>query len=989
MILNRTLPVVFFLFFISMAVQAQTNDCTILLGPDITVCNNATFDLNPNGNQSGTYTWVGPAGLSCYNCPSPTVSGLITGMYTFIGTIQTSQCTKSDTIKITVVNGQQPKYNIANDQPICKGMSVALGGTPFANTFYQWTSSPPGLLSSQPNPSVTPPATTEYFLIAFNTSCPYVSVDSVLITVVDPPALNVRGDTSICNGESIVLGSTATEPGVNYAWTPTDGSLNSNTIANPLATPLQTTVYKLVATKSICMEMRTVTISVVNLNLDFNVDDTSHICLGTSLPISATLNPPGGAINWSPLAGLTISGGGTVVEANPTTSTWYTAQTAVPGCIRTRSIYVAVDSLPENLGIQPIDTTICLGAAAILSSPAFDSASYPDISFHWYPPLGQKSPDSLYHLTVQPNQTTTYFRATANGACRDTVSATVHVIVPPPMQIMPADTFVCAGGSMTLNAVYSPFITNLSWSPSTFLSCTECGTTIATPSNTTTYTISGTFQGCPVSASTVLNVRNPPVIQFPADLQICLGESLTLNQVADPAVTYYWTSTDPGFVPTNNPQPVVAPTQTATYTVQANNGCQSQSQVTVLVTSATLELSNDTTICKNFSAILTAEGSLPGTYQWSSGQTGQSVVVTPSQTTIYTVTYTYGDNCSLTGQVTVNLSGIGPEITFPADDKICPGENVLLNSTGTPGATYSWVSDPPGFTSSLATPQVSPNQSTQYTVTASLGNCTITKEIDIIAFNATLTMPPDVTICRGEEVSLIANGSLSGTYDWSSGQSTAIIDVSPSNNTTYDLVYTYGDGCTLEGAVQVTVKDSFSLKIISDPDTNRINLGDPLSLMGIIAPSQNLSAFQFQWLENGTETVGTTDAIQLVPVTEDSVISYDLIAIAPNGCQERVRATFTIVLPLVVVPNAFTPNKDGVNDLFRMKVIEGSAIVQSMEVYDRWGTKVFSSVEPQPSWDGTFEGKEAPSDVYVYVIRWQRGDGALQPPLIGDIVLLR
>jgi len=979
-----------FLSFFWTASQAQTNnDCTIILGPDVTVCNNATFTLNPNGNPNGNYTWTGPAGLSCYNCPSPVVSGLTTGVYTFIGTIQTSQCTKSDTIKITVINGQQPKYSISDDKTICKGATVSLGGAPYPNTFYQWTSVPPGFISSQSNPIVTPAGTTEYFLIAFNASCPYVSVDSVLITVVNPPALDVQGDTAVCNGESVVLGATIPENGVSYSWTPNDGSLSSDTVANPVATPSQTTLYKLVATNSVCMEMRTVQVSVVNLDLSLNTGDTAHVCRGSSLLVKATLNPPGGVVGWSPLTDLQVNPGGLSATASPSSSMLYTATVTVPGCTRVRSVWVAVDSLPENLSIHPSDTTVCAGAEVFLRSAPYNAAGFPDMTFRWFPPQGQVTPDSLYGIIVKPAATTDYLRVTTNGVCVDSAQAKVQVIVPPDLHVEPADTLICIGGSVQLKAVYSPGIFNIQWLPDTSLSCLLCENPVATPSDTTTYTVSGTYQGCPASASATVLVKKLPIIQFPADLQLCLGESLTLNEIVDTSATYNWTSSDPNFTPTNNPQPVITPAQTATYFVQADNGCQSQGQVTVGVTGATLEASNDTTICKNFSATLTASGSVPGTYEWSSGQSGQSVLVTPAQTTTYTVTYTYADNCKLTEEVTVTLSGIGPEIAFPNDVELCPGENITLNTASTPGATYSWTSSPAGFTSSDAMPLVAPGQTTKYTVTATLGDCKITKDVNVIVYNATLALPDDITICRGEKVGITANGSLSGTYLWSSGDSTATIEVSPANNTTYDLVYIYGDGCTLDDAVKVTVKDNFSLKIVSDPDTNRINLGDPLSLMGIVSPSQNISAFQFQWLENGTKNVGNTDAIQLVPSTSDSTITYDLIAVSPNGCTQQVQAKFAIVQPLVVVPNAFTPNNDGVNDIFRMKVIEGSAIVNSMEVFDRWGKKVFESKDPQPVWDGKSEGKDAPSDVYVYIIRWQRGDGALQPPLIGDVSLLR
>ena len=986
----------FTLFFLLLSTfwtgaHAQTNDeCDIDLGPDVTVCNNATFTLNLNGNPDATYTWTGPAGLSCYNCPSPVVSGLTTGVYSFSATQQTAQCTKTDNITITVIAGQQPQYNIIDDKTICQGTSVMLGGPLIQGTFYQWTSAPPGLLSSSANPTVTPNVTTRYYVIAFNAGCPYVSLDSVLITVVHPPVLDVQTDTAICNGASVLLGHTDPEPGVVYAWTPNDGSLDSADIANPLATPLQTTQYKLVATKSVCMQMRTVQISIVNLDLSLSSGDSARICRGAELPIQATLTPSGGNVSWAPLDGLQIIGNGLNVIASPLSSTLYTATASVPGCKRDVGVYVTVDSIPANLAIQPSDTTICSGATVLLVSPAFQQADYPDISYQWFPPDGQLTPDSLYIMAVQPINTTTYFRVTTNGGCVDTASATVKVVEPPQISVVPQDTLICPGTSVQLNATYPFGIINLSWSPTQNLSCTQCDNPVATPSDSTIYTVTGQFQGCPVSASATVNIRPLPVIQFPDDKNICLGESVVLNEGFDPSATYNWTSTDPDFVPTSTPQPVVSPKQTTTYFVKADNGCVSDKQVTIVVSSATLAVSNDTSICKNFNANLIATGSAPGTYEWSDGQSGASVLVSPAQTTTYTVTYTYGDGCILTDNITVTIQGVGPAIEFPADNELCAGESVVLNSIDTPGATYSWVSNPPGFTSTEAVPPaVTPAQTTQYTITASLDNCTTTETVNIIVYNATLTLPPDITICRGEPLELVANGSLSGEYLWSTGDTTAIIEPMPTQNTTYELTYIYGDGCVLEDEVKVSVKDNFSLKIISDPDTNRVNVGDPLNLMGIIAPSQNLSGFQFQWLENGQTNIGNTESIDVAPSTNDSTITYTLIAVAPNGCTQQEQVIITVVQPLAIIPNAFTPNRDGVNDVFRLKLLQGAAVVLSMEIYDRWGKLVFESVDPAPEWDGNIDGKEAASDVYVYVIRWQRSDGALQPPKIGSIALLR
>ena len=815
-------------------------------------------------------------------------------------------------------------------------------------------------------------------------------MDSVKITVFQQPKLALQVDTSICNGESVVLGHTVPEPDVTYSWTPNNGTLDNVNIANPVATPLQTTVYQISATNPGCTVNKSVQVAVVNLNLSLNVPDSLRICLGTTADIQVTLTPPGGTLNWSPLTGLQLGPNGQSAVAQPDESTLYTVTATVPGCVRQESVFIQVDSLPQDLRILPVDTTVCKGTLVLLSSPVYEPANFPIINFFW-DGLGQLTPDTLYNMVVQPDSTTIYRRISYSGACVDTTEATVHVIIPPPMFVVPADTLICAGQSAPLQVIYAPGVTEIMWSPANTLSCDDCDNPLATPTGTTTYTVTGKYQNCPLGASGTVQVRNLPPIQFPNDVQLCAGQSVTLNQAYDPGSTYTWTSTDPNFVPSNNP--TVTPTlPSTTYSVTATNGCTNQGQVTITTASATLAVDGDTTVCKNFPTQLTASGSLPGTYTWSTGQNGQNIQVQPDATTTYTVVYTYAGDCQLTGQVTVNVQGAGAEVAFPNDRELCPGDSVQLNLISTPGATYSWTSTPPGFTFNGAIPPIqSPSQSTQYNVTATLGICTITRSVDITVYNATLAMPADVTICNGESVQLTANGSLTGTYLWSTGETSATITPTPPLGiTTYDLLYTYGQDCTLEGDVKVTAIENFTVNIVSDPNTDSINIGDPISLRAVVVPSQSLTNFQFQWFENGSTPIGTGVEIDVVPSTNDTSVAYKVVATSPGGCVQEFQIRFTLVQPVVVVPNAFTPNDDGVNDVFRLKILEGSATILGMDIYNRWGQKVYSSTDPDAAWDGKMDnGKDAPSDVYAYFIRWQRGDGALQPPKKGDVALLR
>jgi gliding motility-associated-like protein len=96
--------------------------------------------------------------------------------------------------------------------------------------------------------------------------------------------------------------------------------------------------------------------------------------------------------------------------------------------------------------------------------------------------------------------------------------------------------------------------------------------------------------------------------------------------------------------------------------------------------------------------------------------------------------------------------------------------------------------------------------------------------------------------------------------------------------------------------------------------------------------------------------------------------TYNLIAIDENGCVSEDNVTVNVFVDtLLWVPNAFSPNGDGSNDIFRVygknfKTIE-------FKVFNRWGELVFFTTDPSQGWDGTYKGKEMVPGVYVYSIK--------------------
>ncbi|MFN0013982.1 MAG: T9SS type B sorting domain-containing protein [Saprospiraceae bacterium] len=927
----RILLTYFFILPTVLVFSQKNAACDLDIGPDALVCNNAVFSLNPNP-VPGNYSWIGPANLSCTDCPTPQVTGLTTGVYTFIATVVTPDCMDTDTLTVTVINGEAPQFTISSDREVCAGDSVHLGGPAVPGTFYNWFSVPSGFGSFLSDPPAVPSLTTTYYLSVSNASCPLPMLDSVTIT---PVSISIQ--------------------------------ITPNT-------------------------------------------DTLKICRGRSRVLQVTVTPSGLPLVWSPDTGLTISGNGTSVVASPLVSTLYTVQTAIGTCVKKEQVYFSVDTLPADLKIRPADTTLCQVAEVLLWSPNVDTLLFPGITFKWTrtPQTALLTPDSLQNLTVKPNQTTLYRRVTRYGECSDTASALVRVVPPVAFSAVPKLVSICPGDSVVLKLVYTPGVTDILWSPANGLSCTACDSVVARPGASGTYVVSGKNQDCPLSDTVQITVLPLAPLLFPANKTICLGDTITLNGLFDPTAKYTWTSTHPGFGTDTVPNPQFRPSQSATYFVMTNNGCIGRDSVRIEVETATLTLSNDTTICKGNSATITAMTNIPGTgFQWVDAATGQPVgtnrvlAVMPAQTTQYVALFAYGNGCQLADTVTVTVSGEVPQIVFPdpVERQLCPSESLLLNlGSVLPGASYTWSATPADTTlvPMDPSPDVSPSRNTTYTVTAILGNCKTMQTVDVFAYSATLFATADTILCAENSVTLTAQGSDPlGRFTWDSGETAASILKSPASDTSFIVTYTYGDTCTIRDTVFVDWVPNFDLQISCLPDTNALDIGVPVALFAVVSPPQNLTGFTFMWQETTVDTKTlpfTTESIEVVPGTNDTLgafVRYILTVTSKDGCVQIVEKTFSLIFPKIGFPNAFTPDNDGNNDTFEMILFEGNAYVERMEIYNRWGGLVFESNDTNASWDGTFKGERVPSDVYVYKVVWRRGDGALQPVAVGDVTVLR
>jgi hypothetical protein len=201
----------------------------------------------------------------------------------------------------------------------------------------------------------------------------------------------------------------------------------------------------------------------------------------------------------------------------------------------------------------------------------------------------------------------------------------------------------------------------------------------------------------------------------------------------------------------------------------------------------------DVSITNGDSTTLTASGG--GFYLWNTGETTESITVSPSATTTYSVTVT-NLGCQSEDEVIVTVNSSTVIANAGADETICEGENATLTASG--GTDYLWSTG-----ETTATITVNPTTTTIYAVTVSAGGSSDTDDVQVTVNPLpTANAGADVTINNGDSTILTASGG--GTYLWNTGETTASITVSPTSSTTYSVTVTQ-NGCSASDEVIVTV----------------------------------------------------------------------------------------------------------------------------------------------------------------------------------------
>ncbi len=384
------------------------------------------------------------------------------------------------------------------------------------------------------------------------------------------------------------------------------------------------------------------------------------------------------------------------------------------------------------------------------------------------------------------------------------------------------------------------------------------------------------------------------------------------------------------------------------------------------------------TCTTNGSVTLSLTGfALPVTVTWNTTPIQNGLTATNLPAGTYQASIREESGCITVVPVTIGLTN-NLTMTAHADTTICPGSsfnaNTLSNATN-----YSWTPIAGVSNPAIANPVLSPAVTTPYTVTGTTGACTISKTFTVtVGSTITLAVHADTTICNGASfnANTVSNGT---TFTWSptggvSNPAIANPVLSPTATTTY-TVTAKTSTCIIVKTFTVTVNPAVT---VSAGPAASILAGSSVTLQG------SGSAGTYLW----TPATGLSATNILTPAaTPAQTTTYNLKITNTQGCSNSSNVTIT-VLPYCIKPlNAFTPNKDGFNDTWF--ITNGNCLKKAtVEVYNRYGGKVFESPDYKNDWDGTYKGKPLPDATYYYVINYEllNGDVILKK---GNVTILR
>jgi gliding motility-associated-like protein len=450
-----------------------------------------------------------------------------------------------------------------------------------------------------------------------------------------------------------------------------------------------------------------------------------------------------------------------------------------------------------------------------------------------------------------------------------------------------------------------------------------------------------------------IHVITPVVYNFGPDIYLCEKGDTSLTAPAIPGAVYQWN--DDSLTTT----PVLKITKTGVYTVKID-GCAVTDSIGIFFSDLPdIKLGDDHVMCAGDTLTLNA-ASQNGNYTWElngaiiAGATeGQLLTRAPGGQYIATVIVPGCGTFKDTANITYS-SFAAPPFSLGPDTLLCPKEIFPITANVTGASAYMWSTKEQTQTIDVSNPGL------YWAFVTVASQCEVVDTVEIMYREDKNLDFHDTAICKGSTLILDADFG-TGIYNWVSDPPQR----DDQNQTKQSTYYVYEPGlynvvaqvgqCIYRDSLHVTFNDSLVLNIGRD---TTLCVGEEFVL------HVKTNANDFAWQDGSTGLTYSVGDSGVYQVIAHNGCGYDTAAV------HIVRKTCTCELTL---PNAFTPNNDGLNDVFR-PLHPCNMTEYRIQIFDRYGKMIFLSSDFGKGWNGTYNGNPAENGTYIWMASYRNTD---------------
>lgn len=721
---------------------------------------------------------------------------------------------------------------------------------------------------------------------------------------------------------------------LTYAWTPA-AQVSNGALTSPMAYPLATGFFHITATdpNTLCVYTDSVLFNVGNGFTLAMTPDTA-ICDVAGIQLQAI--PSGGNNHnwvWSPNATITSIFSPTPTVTPPATVTYTVSVTSQEGCTATGDVTINVGQLLD-LTVTTSDLDLCVGETATLNANVGSAAN---MAFLWSP-ASNLNDATLQSPTASPLQDTWYVVMATDTVSGCQLMDSVEVAVTLVGGIDAGnDTTVCTALGLQLDVLFGGGMPTISWEPSQYLIGAGTATPTITFDSTMTYVVEvGDGAGCSAFDTVLVTMAFSTLENF-SDSSLCAGDSAFID-AGFPWATHTWS---PGGQTTQTIW--VESAGSYTVTMQDSTGCQVQNTTTITIDPLPIvALGPDTSLCVGENWLLIA-GDPGSDFLWSTTATTQTITTNVGGTFSVLVT----DQNACVNSDTINIVFDPLPVINLLDTAVCVSETVVLDASN-PGSTYVWM--PTGQTTQTISVSAATGPYSVVVTTSTICIDSATAVLTFLPFPE-VDLGADTALCDTEQLVLNAQNDTC-TFLWSTGATTQAITLFASENIWVDV---FNDHCTTRDTINV----------IFNPLPNELTL-DVVTICLDYPPY--FAELNGENPGNAYEWSPTGEVTQVILAKDYGWYMVHLTTPLDCSIQDSILVQEYCTSTLYV-PNTFTPDGDGFNDIFLPNGWNLATV--ELRIYDRWGELMSESRDAQAKWDGTYGGTVSPDGVYVWKVKYR------------------